>query len=86
MELVRESAPMYYWPLERTGFIFSMVNRRMFEPYNIITLYMKYFVWKMKHRRQRLNLVAFQNYFNHELVIIKKAFRGIPKYDKLMQI
>ena len=59
LELVRESAPMYYWPMERTNFIFSMINKRMFEPYNIITLYLKFFVWKQKHKRQQLNLTAF---------------------------
>ena len=85
LESVRESVPMYYWPMERTSFIFLMVNKKMYE-LNMFTLYLKLFVWKQKHKRLQLHLMAFHNYFNHELKIIKKAFRGNPRYDRLMQI
>ena len=86
LETVRNTAPMYYWPMERTNFIFSMVNKRMYEPYNIFSLYLKYFVWKSKHKGTNPTFAAFQNYFNHELKVIKKAFRSIPRYDRLMFI
>ena len=86
LESVRENAPMYYWPMECVNFIFSMTNRKMAEPYNMFTLYLKYFVWKCKHRGTHPTLPAFRNFFNHEITVIKKAFRTNPRYDRLMLI